>query len=337
MAHLIRNPRIESEVAAALRTDEWGNETLSTRGVQPRLRNAVWDLRTSSHLVGLKTSSPVDAGFLGTMRSAVVNGIQIAEITGNAHTVERTPAIVRQLPIESVVFTFVLEGEAFRYDGTSTVLVRSGQVTVQDSDSPFLLGFSRDMHTVVATVPRYHLADVGLDDAFRTLQVLRHTGAGPEPEASRRLLDLLHGAFTSAARHNMHDFGETFVAQALQSMRQLVPGGGHPGPDHYYELAVTHITSHLGEPDLSVGSIADQLHLSQRHLGRIFAARGTTVGQEIQEARLAAALEMLTAAAPPASADIALRCGFRSPSHFSRAFRSRYGMTPTEARLLGPG
>lgn len=328
---------MESELERAVRRDERGTETISTVDVQPLLRNAVWEARNRSHLIGLKAGSPAPTGLVGTMRSAVVDGMSVADITGNAHTVERTPAMARQLPIDCVMFTFVLAGESFHYNGSSTVLVKQGEVAAYDSDTPFLLGFSEGMHAVVASVPRYHLADIGMQDAYRSLQVLRHVGSGLEPQASRRLLEVLQGAFDPPAGQNLYEFKETFVGDALQAMRQLSPQGRSSGGDRYFEEAMALIQSHLGDPDLSIATIAQTLHLSQRHLGRIFAGRDTTVGQMIQEQRLAAARDLLTAgdSAHITAAEVALRSGFSSPSHFSRAFRNRYGMTPTQARRLG--
>lgn len=301
--------------------------------MQPQLRTAVWEARNRSHLIGLKAGSPSPHGLVGTMRSAVVNGLSVADITGNAHTVERTTAMAKQLPIESVMFTFVLKGESFHYNGSSTLLVKEGEVAIYDSDNPFLLGFSESMHAVVASLPRYHLADVGMEHAFRSTRVMRHAGRGLESQMARRLLDVLQGAFERPVGTDAHEYNERFVAQALRVVQELSPRLRNPGDD-YFEEAMAYIERRLGDPTLSIADVADALSLSQRHLGRIFAAHDTTVGQTIQEQRLQRTMELLTSSdgASMTAAEIALRSGFTSPSHFSRVFRGRYGMTPTEAR-----
>lgn len=333
MTNLIRHPKVESQLEAAVRVDERGVETISTLDIEPELRTAVWEARNRSHLIGLKAGSPAPAGLMGTMRSAVVNGLSIADITGNAHTVERTPAMARHLRTDSVVFTFVLTGESFHYNGSSTMLVKEGEVAIYDSDRPFLLGFSESMHAVVASLPRYHLADVGMEDAFRSTRVLRHAGRGIESQMARQLLDVLRGAFDRPLGVDAHEYNERFVEEALRAVQGLSPRLRHPN-DTYFEEAQAYILRRLGDPSLSVADVAETLSLSQRHLGRIFAAHETTVGQEIQEQRLQAAFAMLTTEddSRMTAGEVALRCGFTSPSHFSRVFRARYGMTPTEAR-----
>lgn len=333
MSNLIRHPNVDAELAAAVQRDERGTETISTMSVAPALRNAVWEARNRSHLIGLKAGSPAATGLVGTMRSAVVNGMSIADISGNAHTVERTPAMARQLQIDSVMFTFVLAGESFHFNGTSPVLVKQGEVAIYDSDNPFLLGFSEGMHTVVVTLPRYHLADIGLQDAFRTLKVLRHSGKSSDSQAARQLLQVCCSAFDRPIDVNPHEFGETLVENTLRAVRQLA---GHPQPSvpDYFDSATAFIEAHLDDTNLSVAEVARALNLSQRHLSRVFSARDLTVAHHIQELRLRQAATLL--ASPEGehltAAEIGHRSGFTSASHFSRVFRTHFGMTPTEAR-----
>ena len=333
MNNLISNPKVDSELEAALRRDEHGTETINTVDVRPSLRNAVWEARNRSHLIGLRAGSPAPSGLVGTMRSAVVNGMSIADITGNAHTVERTPSMATQLPIDCVMFTFVIAGESFHFNGTSPVLVKQGEVAIYDSDSPFMLGFGEGMHAVVASVPRYHLADIGMHDSFRRLKVMRHAGNGVETEAARHLLDVLRGAFERPAGVNDHEFGDTLLADALGALRRLSLQPKRTS-DHYFAAATAFIESHLGEPNLSTAEIAHALSLSPRHLSRVFAGRDTAVAQHVQELRLerAGALLVSKEGRHLTAAEVGRRCGFTSASHFSRVFRARFGLTPTEAR-----
>ncbi len=97
-----------------------------------------------------------------------------------------------------------------------------------------------------------------------------------------------------------------------------------------------HITQHLQDPTLTPDSIAAALNISRSYLYRLYQAEGG-VRRFIVQARLRLAHRQLLA---PANAlrsvsDIGYACGFRSDSHFSRAFREYYGYTPREARAGG--
>jgi AraC-like DNA-binding protein len=78
----------------------------------------------------------------------------------------------------------------------------------------------------------------------------------------------------------------------------------------------------------------DYLLISVRQVHRLFAAEGLTFGSWVREQRLRRCRDDL---ADPRHchhtvAEIAARWGFRSPAHFTRAFQSRYGITPADYR-----
>ncbi|WP_284504888.1 helix-turn-helix domain-containing protein [Streptomyces cellostaticus] len=97
-----------------------------------------------------------------------------------------------------------------------------------------------------------------------------------------------------------------------------------------------HIEDRLADPGLSPASIAAAHHISVRYVHRLFAQEGTTVGTWIRHRRLEASRRELTRreSKPPTIAAVGHRCGFVSASHFGRAFRQTYGMTPHAWRRL---
>ena len=92
--------------------------------------------------------------------------------------------------------------------------------------------------------------------------------------------------------------------------------------------------AHLDE-DLSLTALADQAGLSAFHLHRMFSsAAGETPKQFTLRLRLARASAMLLTTGDSVL-DIALACGFQSHEAFCRAFRRRFGMTPSAYRARG--
>ncbi|MFD5006665.1 helix-turn-helix transcriptional regulator [Streptomyces mutabilis] len=88
------------------------------------------------------------------------------------------------------------------------------------------------------------------------------------------------------------------------------------------------------DPQLTPRTVADAHHLSTRHLHRLFQTEGVTVAALIRHRRVEQARREL---ADPALLDlpvqaIAARCGFTASAHFSRTFRSAYGVSPSEYR-----
>ncbi|GAA2610831.1 MULTISPECIES: helix-turn-helix transcriptional regulator [Streptomyces] len=85
----------------------------------------------------------------------------------------------------------------------------------------------------------------------------------------------------------------------------------------------------LADADLSPAMLARELNVSVRTLQRAFAAGGETVTAYIRERRLESARQALSATRLTVS-EIAAHWQFADSSHFSRAFKQRYGVSPTE-------
>ncbi|MFG2055780.1 AraC family transcriptional regulator [Micromonospora sp. NPDC048930] len=97
------------------------------------------------------------------------------------------------------------------------------------------------------------------------------------------------------------------------------------------------VRQHLGDPALTPAAVAEAHHVSLRSLHRLFEGTGTTVGGLIRTVRLDRCFRDL---ADPRLGhltvhQIARRCGFPDPAHFSRAFRAAYGLSPSEHRARG--
>ena len=89
------------------------------------------------------------------------------------------------------------------------------------------------------------------------------------------------------------------------------------------------------EVPLPISSIVSQINVSQRHLGRLF-VQSTQQSPVIyyRNIRLDIARGLVTQTYLPLS-EIALATGFGSPTHFSRSYRQRYGISPGKDRIEG--
>ncbi|MGA7992382.1 MAG: helix-turn-helix transcriptional regulator, partial [Thermoanaerobaculia bacterium] len=89
--------------------------------------------------------------------------------------------------------------------------------------------------------------------------------------------------------------------------------------------------------DLTAESLAEIAGVSLRTLQRIFRERFDTSPMTwLMEARLLEAARLIRAGDDPVT-KIAYRVGFKDPSHFTRRFKSRFGVSPNEYRRGGEG
>ncbi|MEU7021580.1 helix-turn-helix domain-containing protein [Streptomyces sp. NPDC046203] len=93
-----------------------------------------------------------------------------------------------------------------------------------------------------------------------------------------------------------------------------------------------YIDRHLTDADLTPQSIARAHHISLRYLHKLFEGEDATVSRWIQRRRLERSRRDLARYPHVTIGAVAHRWGFASAAHFSRVFRTAYGMSPRQWR-----
>lgn len=96
-----------------------------------------------------------------------------------------------------------------------------------------------------------------------------------------------------------------------------------------------YIEEHIGE-EFSLEELAGVAAFSKYHFHRIFAAlMGESLFSFITRVRVERAAVCLVNQPRKSITELSGECGFSSSAHFSRTFRTRFGMSPTEWRRRG--
>jgi AraC-like DNA-binding protein len=134
--------------------------------------------------------------------------------------------------------------------------------------------------------------------------------------------------------------GTTIIDLATALVTERLERGTVP-PESRQRALLTrvhaYIETNLGNPDLSPRTIAGSHFVSVRTLHKLFEGEGTSVAEHVRRRRLERSRADLLDPAlrlEPVSR-IGARWGFASPAQFSRAFRSAYGLPPSDYRTLG--
>ncbi len=157
-------------------------------------------------------------------------------------------------------------------------------------------------------------------------------GAGVADLAARLVADHLGPAAAQKAL-NILLIDRPRAAESAQPAPRVSEAGNG---DDRVSRALLLMEQNLGAP-LSVAAIADRLDISPRQLERVFTER---LGQTPQDSYLALRLKhgrwMLANTRFPA-AQIAAELGFADGSHFGRAFKATFAVTPSAFRkMLAP-
>ncbi len=190
---------------------------------------------------------------------------------------------------------------------------------------------------IVTVIPRETAPDWLLDPAIHGHTIASDTACG-------RLLAAHLGATCELADQMTRNDGLAAIDAALiLAERSVRPAARmtHEQAQSAYrtvrKMAAEVIERKIADPALDANHIAQALGISRATLYRAFEPAGGVMAS-IQRRRLARAYGLLRLRTDKATtvAQVAYGCGFISESHFSRAFRDRYGCAPGELGGMTP-
>lgn len=286
----------------------------------------------------VRSDHAADYGF--TLHVAQLGAVTAAHTSIPSIHAIRTPRMVRQA--EDGVYSLELcrRGRIGAEQCGRELAADVGQWVVQDSCRPHSLwsvadGDSRSAAVGLA-VPKSVL---GLDEA-----VVAPLLAGPLPGDTgfgamiadvvarvMRAPDAFGPADAPRLGQVLGDLVAAMLAHELDAARLL------PEETHTRALVLriqAFVLAHLGDRDLTPGTIAAAHHISVGYLHRLFRREGRTVADWVRKQRLERARRDLADPAQRATSvqALAARWGFSHASDFSRAFRRAYGMSPRDYR-----
>jgi AraC-like DNA-binding protein len=245
-------------------------------------------------------------------------------LQGAAHDVEGTSTDAIAAPFKLLL---QLAGHAEIHQDHRRAALSAGEFTLIDGARPFQIGMPSDFEQVLVALPRPAVCHRHRGIERRT--ALTHGAHASEALVRDLLLSLAPRAPELSARALLH------VAAALV---QLLGGLDEPSPydarASLRQRALAMIELDIAEADAE--SLATNLGVSRRHLDAAFARTGRTLGQHLWERRLTLAAERLQQPGQSSHTEIADSVGFKDASHFARAFRHRFGMTPSQWRATAP-
>jgi AraC-like DNA-binding protein len=221
--------------------------------------------------------------------------------------------------------------------GGRLTVVQPGQILIKDFTQPAIASWHMSSRSLNLHLPRITVEEA-VGDKVKHLHgaVLSREGLSPMLEAQLLMLANISPRVNNAVRAAALDATIELAASALRCELR-VPIEDEANNAGLFAAAQMLIRRHLSSHNLNPDLIARQLHCSRASLYRVFASRGETVAKYVRELRLQRAYHLLARdnMRKEQIGDIAYRCGFEDHVHFTRLFRQRFGLTPSELRSSG--
>jgi AraC family transcriptional activator of tynA and feaB len=299
--------------------------TLETAKVSWRDRVALWGDALTAVCGPLRTD-PLGAPLDGTMTFGPIGRLQIGHITVSRHRIGLTAEMARaeRHPVAKVIIQTA--GVSVYEQRGECVTLTPGDGLVYDVSQPHAITSTETTEHFVVTVPHDLVAGRGIRlDRLSAQRFSARIGVG------RLAADLIHSTFGELA--TISPECEDHLAASLLSLIFLpLPNEvAHTSEALRYRIE-SYIRDQIRDPELSIEKIASALRCSKRYLHMAFAASDRSITDHIWTTRLDGCRGDLTRRHDQTISEIAFAWGFSSSAHFSRAFRKRFGLTPSEFR-----
>lgn len=297
-----------------------------------------WNASNTNSLIGLKTSSLHLEGIQCEMTCVKLPELGIANIIGNDHMIERDEKNIRNSISESIFACLIISGKAYFVQKGKCLLLEPGEIIIYDTRIPYQFGFLTEMQQYLIDIPTNifsELCKLRIDQL--PLQLSNQSKS--DKLFATNLSSTIRNYFINPWEQDGACFFDDIRALISTTVINHIKGTQLSWAHHaYLKTAKHYIANNLADPDLSTQHVATAVGISLRHLNRLFHLQDqSSVTDYIWTLRLERSYTLLhdLNQQKVTIGEIAYRLGFSSQSHFNRAIKKRYGMTPGKIRESG--
>lgn len=312
--------------------------TFSTDDLRPQDRFDHWCEVRGKNLFGvtIELERQRRASFHGRFSAMPIGNAVLAEMTASSYRVGRTHADIARVSSNSLSIGYQVRGPGHMDIGRGRVhRVGEGDFTVSHSDQPFRATPERTdgFHFRTLKIPLNSDIVVGA----RT-----HDLAPGALDSKNRFTRLIAAMFTALTDRqdpvtSAEDDVRHLARLALLARQRLSPGLPESRAalrTGYLHAARAIMKRDLRRADLTPALVAAELLISLRQVHVLFEPTGFSFARTLTAMRLKEARRRLETMPGHSVADIAYACGFDSLATFYRVFRSAFGMTPGDVRMM---
>ena len=279
---------------------------------------------------------PARSSFRSHIHHAEIGPVTVLGLAATAMQASRTPDLIRNSDLGMYKIDLAIGGRGvFEQDGRETAL-KPGEFLLMDLSRPSHVAIEPWHEGSILIFPR-SLLPMRPNDLGK-LTAVRFSRRDPYAALVSSLvmgvtrnLDAYESARDAQIATAFIDLLSLAVATALDRVSGVPP----ESRQHAMMLRIqAFIDHHLGDPDLTPGTIADRHHISVRTLHKLHETQQEPIAASIRRRRLERCRRDLLDPAlrgRPVSA-VGARWGFPDAAAFSRAFRAAYGLPPGEYR-----
>ncbi|OAT52434.1 FeaR family transcriptional activator [Kluyvera georgiana ATCC 51603] len=284
-----------------------------------------------NQVYGHFAARPLEGDFHGEIDTSYAGSLKLSTVTTRNVNLYRTHQEIRGGNDAWFYTVFQLSGEASIEQDDRQVCLQSGDMTLIDASRPCSILWQLTSRQVSLLLPRQLLENQHRGSGIRV--ATRLDKSLPMVQLSQRLLqESMSSPQLSASESEAALDAMVCLLRPMLHQQDVQPSRR----EKQYQKIIRLIDDAIQEEHLRPEWLASETGMSVRSLYRLFADKGLVVAQYIKNRRLdLCAQSLLSAHDDEKLTGIGYRWGFSDHSHFSTAFKQRFGMSPGEYRKRG--
>jgi AraC family transcriptional regulator, positive regulator of tynA and feaB len=298
-----------------------------------------WADHLAAAFVPMEPRKIAERPFQGAISRTETAPVRISRVIATRHRILRLRSHIARSQDDVCFVTLQLEGVGRYTQRGHEQIVGPADLAVVDTTEPFEIANAHDFKTLCFAVPR-QLLPAGIWERPRlTLSAT---------EAGRALSRTLAGyaelclSFCSKSRPStsptpsgIPTLGARHIVDLISHAPEILAEGTSErvNAPALMMMMMDYVDRHSADPDLSAAILARKFHCSERYVHKLFAETGRSVGEHVNDRRIAACTrDLLVNPRNRKIAEIAFAAGFQDISHFNRLFKRVNGTAPREFR-----
>lgn len=313
--------------------------SFSTENVPTHQAFAFWHDLVCAHFIRLECASPRRGNFSGHINFQSFGDLDISLMQADEMHVRRNRKTIGLSGEEFFIIPIQGSSRTFGEQDGREFNLRPGDFAIFDSTRPYRASLLSRWQHCLLRVPRTLLKQkLGSIESLTGIRIPGDRGMGRIASVFLRSLpdELEHVDHSTGLR--LSGTAVDLIAMAVAENFGLRPELSSTRTAHKMR-AMNFVEANLMREDLSVAMLAKGLKLSPRYLNYLFENEELSLGRYISNWRLEQCRTALadTRSRGQTIAELAYQSGFSDMSHFSRAFRRRFGLSPREyrAKIIG--
>ena len=294
----------------------------TTRQEAEHRRFAYWNDAVLRHCIPSESSYDPSHTFDGELHVQEMGLLDLCRVKATRHSWIRKANHLRASDDNDIWLGFFNNGRGYLEQNERRTALACQQLVIYDAAQTFKFDIEGENHLI--RVPRHLLS--------RHLPNISHS-------AGLHLHDHIPGILTMRCLLNeiikqpqttpslLVHFSTTLIDLLVMALSASTLEAGSRHQELHNKMRL-YIIKNLADPDLNVENVAEKFHVSSRTVTRIFARHNETPAAVIWQERLEASFQALSRGKTRSVSQTAMDFGFSDFSHFSHAFRKRYGVTP---------